>query len=210
MNIVSLISLAIAIAVFAASPGPGIFAVVSRATASGFMPALGVVIGIIAGDVIYLLFAISGLSFIAETFENFFIAIKLVGGAYLLLLGWQIWTSNISETELQRTQQTKTGFKNITSGFLITLSNPKAILFYCGFLPGFINLRLLNITEIALIVLVVISVLSAALTIYAYCASYVRNILYEKNSFKKINRYAGGIMILSGVMIAVGVIKDII
>ncbi len=171
---------------------------------------MGVIIGIVAGDIVYLLFAIFGLSFIAETFEKFFVAVKLFGGAYLFLLSFQIWTSSISKTKLQRTQQKKSGLKNITNGFLITLSNPKAILFYCGFLPGFVNLKSLNITEIALIVCVIISVLSAVLTIYAYCASYIGNIFYKKNGVKKINRYAGGIMIASGVMIAAGVKKDII
>ncbi len=50
MGLVSLISLSTAMLILAASPGPGVFATVARSLASGFRPALGVILGIVLGD----------------------------------------------------------------------------------------------------------------------------------------------------------------
>lgn len=61
-----MLSLALALLVLAATPGPGVFATVSRAMASGFLPALPVVAGIITGDLVFLLLAVLGLSFLAH------------------------------------------------------------------------------------------------------------------------------------------------
>ncbi|MGD9325027.1 MAG: LysE family transporter, partial [Desulfobacterales bacterium] len=65
MTIYSAIGFAVAMLVLAASPGPGVFATVARALASGFRPSFAVICGIVAGDVIYLLFAVFGLSMVA-------------------------------------------------------------------------------------------------------------------------------------------------
>ena len=66
MTIYSAIGFSIAMLILAASPGPGVFATVARALASGFRPSLAVIIGIVLGDVIYLLFAAFGLSMVPE------------------------------------------------------------------------------------------------------------------------------------------------
>jgi threonine/homoserine/homoserine lactone efflux protein len=77
MSFISLISLTVAILIWAAIPGPGVFATVARSLASGLRPALAVVIGIVAGDVVYLTFAIFGLSVIAHSMGSFFFVVKI-------------------------------------------------------------------------------------------------------------------------------------
>ena len=77
--------------VLAASPGPGVFATIARALASGLRPSLVVICGIILGDVIFLLFAAFGLSMVARALGNMFFIVKICGGAYLIWLGVRIW-----------------------------------------------------------------------------------------------------------------------
>ena len=77
--------------VLAASPGPGVFATIARALASGFRPSLAVIGGIVLGDVIFLLFAAFGLSMVARALGNMFFIVKICGGAYLIWLGIRIW-----------------------------------------------------------------------------------------------------------------------
>ncbi|NIA31858.1 MAG: LysE family transporter, partial [Actinobacteria bacterium] len=93
MSLLSIFSLAIALFVLAATPGPGVFATISRSLASGFVPSLGVVAGIVTGDIIFLLFAILGMSAIAQIMGNFFVVVKIIGGIYLVFLGIKIWMS---------------------------------------------------------------------------------------------------------------------
>ena len=202
MSLISLISLSVAMLILAASPGPGVFATVARSLASGFRPALAVIIGIVVGDIIYLMFAIFGLSIVAQTLGEFFIIIKNCGGIYLFWLGLKIWFSKPPETESKQLYEKQSRLGNIISGLLITLSNPKVILFYCGFLPTFLDLSTLKAIDIALIACVITIVLSTVLTIYACLASHARQLLSSPKAIKRLNRSAGGVMMATGVVIA--------
>ncbi len=202
MSILSLISLTMAMFVLVASPGPGVFAIIARSMASGFRPALAMIIGIIAGDIIFLMFAIFGLSLAAQAMGEFFLIIKICGGAYLIWLGLKIWFSKSLEIESKPLNKKKSYSGHVISGLLITLSNPKVILFYCGFLPTFINLSNLKVIDIALIVCIVTIVLTLVLTTYAYLASHTRQLFSNHIALKKLNRLAGGVMITTGVVIA--------
>lgn len=188
--------------ILAASPGPGVFATVARSLASGFRPAMAVIIGIVVGDIIYLMFAIFGLSIVAQTLGEFFIIIRVCGGIYLFWLGLKIWFSKPPETESKQLYEKQSQLGNIISGLLITLSNPKVILFYCGFLPTFLDLSTLNVIDIALITCVITIVLTTVLTIYAGLASHARQLLSSPKAIKRLNRSAGGVMMATGVIIS--------
>ena len=201
MSLLSIFSLALALFVLAATPGPGLFATISRSLASGFVPSLGVIAGIVTGDIVFLLFAILGMSVIAQTMGNFFAAVKIIGGAYLIFLGLKIW---MSKPPSVRQTNEKNGLKygNYLTGLIITLSNPKVILFYCGFLPSFMDLSSLGLFDICIAAVTVSIVLSSVLMFYAYLANRARQFFDSPRSVKRLNRTAGGVMIATGVAIA--------
>ncbi|MCP4747264.1 MAG: LysE family translocator [Desulfobacteraceae bacterium] len=198
---VSLISLAFAMLVLAVSPGPGVFATVARSLTSGFRPALAVICGLVIGDIIFLLFSIYGLSFVAQTFGKLFFLVRICAGAYLFWLGLKMWFSEPLAPESNEWENQKIQSGNIVSGLLITLSNPKVILFYCSFLPAFIDLSTLKILDISLIICIVIFVLSSVLMIYAYLASYSRRFINSKIVPEKLNRCAAAVMMATGIVI---------
>jgi threonine/homoserine/homoserine lactone efflux protein len=201
MTLLSTLSFALAMLVLAASPGPGVFATVSRSLSCGFRPALAVVAGIILGDIIFLLFAIFGLAVLAQTLGNFFIIIKLLGGGYLIWQGIKIFFSNVNLTdEKTKVMTSKSG--NFIGGLLITLGNPKVILFYCGFLPTFVSLSELTLPDMFIIITVITTVLFVVLGSYAWLASSARQLLKTPLQIKKLNRSAGAIMATAGVVIA--------
>ena len=202
MSLISITGLALAMLVLAASPGPGVFATVARALASGFRPALGVIAGIVAGDLIYLLFAIFGLSMVAQAMGELFVFIKIIGGAYLVWLGIRMWISRPADNQTAGKQQDSSGYGNFASGLLITLSNPKVILFYCGFLPTFLDLPTLSLMDIVIVGIVVSTVLSFVLVTYAFLASSARYAFAKPEAVKRLNRAAGFVMIATGVTIA--------
>ena len=201
MNLFSIFSLAIALFVLGVTPGPGMFATISRSLASGFAPSLGVIAGIVTGDIIFLVFAILGMSAISQAMGNFFVVIKIVGAAYLIFLGFKIWRS---DPVLAKQTNGKKGMKygNYFSGILITLSNPKVILFYCGFLPSFMDLTSLSSVDICIATITVAIVLSSVLMFYAYLANRARVFFSSTRSVRRLNRTAGGVMMAAGVAIA--------
>ena len=143
MTLYSAIGFSIAVLVLAASPGPGVFATATRALASGFRPALAVIVGIVLGDIIFLLFIALGLSLAARALGNLFFMLKVCGGAYLIWLGIRIWIQAQGPVSRDQNPDCRSQWGNFVSDLTVTLSNPKVILFYCGFLPTFLDLSAL-------------------------------------------------------------------
>jgi threonine/homoserine/homoserine lactone efflux protein len=203
LTLYSAFGFAMAMLVLAASPGPGVVATTARAMASGFRPALAVIWGIVLGDVIFLMFAAFGLSMVARALGSLFFMVKICGGAYLAWLGVKIWLQKPEPVQSHPYSNTRSTWGNFASGLVITVSNPKVILFYCGFLPTFLNLSALTIIDLTLVVAIITLVLSCVLITYAFLASRARRMFTNERAFKRLNRAAGGVMVAAGVAIAV-------
>jgi threonine/homoserine/homoserine lactone efflux protein len=202
LTLYSAFGFAAAMLVLAASPGPGVFATTARAMASGFRPALAVIGGIVVGDIIFLLFAAFGLSIVAQVLGNLFFIVKIGGGAYLVWLGIKIWLQRPEPAQSHQNSAAGSRWGNFISGLIITLSNPKVILFYCGFLPTFLDLSVLTMIDLAVVVAIITLVLSGVLTSYAFLASRARKMLTNARAIKRLNRAAGSVMVAAGVAIA--------
>ena len=202
MSLLNIFAFSLAMFLLAITPGPGVFATISRALSSGFLNASFVVMGIVIGDIIFLLLAIFGLSAIASILGDFFILVKYLGGIYLLFLGYKILTSKEQETNLKGIYELSWK-KNFLTGLIITLSNPKVILFYLGFLPTFINLQTLKAIDIFIISTVVTIVLGGVMLAYAYSASSAKNLFKSKSSKRKMNIAAGSVMISAGAVLII-------
>ena len=202
MTLYSTIGLSVAMLVLAASPGPGVFATVARALASGFRPALAVIGGIVLGDIIFLLFAVFGLSMIAQALGDLFFIVKICGGIYLIFLGIRIWMREPALATNTNGDHNKARWGNFVSGLVVTLSNPKVILFYCGFLPTFLDLSVLTLADLALVVGIITIVLACVLSTYALLASHARRMFTNHKAARRLNRAAGAVMVATGVVIA--------
>lgn len=197
MSLFSMFAFAGAMFLLAATPGPGVFATVSRALASGFSNASFVVLGIVLGDIVFLLFAIFGLKSVALFLGELFVFVKYIGVAYLIYLGYKILTSKEKSVEIKGKEELSWK-KNFLTGLLITLSNPKVILFYLGFLPTFVDLNSLSAFDIVAISIIVTIVLGGVMLAYAYSASGAKKLFRSKSAQKRMNITAGSVMIGAG------------
>ena len=203
MTIYSVMGFSVAMLILAASPGPGVFATVARALASGFRPALSVIGGIVLGDVVYLLFAAFGLALVARALGSMFFIVKLCGGLYLIWLGIKIWHQKPEIVSAQPDANIRSQGKNFAAGLVVTLSNPKVIIFYCGFLPTFFNLSTLTWIDLAIVAAIITVVLGGVLATYAFLASRARRMFTNRRAVRRLNRAAGGVMAAAGVAIAI-------
>ena len=203
MTFYSAIGFSVAMLVLAASPGPGVFATIARALTSGFRPSLVVICGIVLGDVIFLLFAAFGLAMVARSLGNLFFIVKICGGAYLIWLGVRIWFEKPRPVTPNQNVNTHSRWGNFATGLVITLSNPKVILFYCGFLPTFLDLSALTLIDLVIVVTIITIVLGCVLGTYAFLASRARRMFTNQLALRRLNRAAGGVMVATGVAIAV-------
>ncbi len=200
MNLFDTLAFAGIFLILAATPGPGVFATVARALASGFLHGAFVALGIVAGDLVYLLLAVYGLAAIAEALGEFFILVQYAGGAYLLWLGYKIWTTKSQPRAITGIRDTswKSSF---SSGLLVTLGNPKAILFYLGFLPTFVDLNHLVPRDVLLIATIITVVLGSVMLTYAWAAGQAGKLLASGKSGGIISGIAGSIMFTTGIIL---------
>ncbi|HTB90905.1 MAG TPA: LysE family transporter, partial [Steroidobacteraceae bacterium] len=91
MTAANLLVFALALIVAAGSPGPSIAALVARVLTHGFREVLPFLAAMWLGEALWLGCAVAGLAVIARTLGVVFVAIKLIGVAYLLYLAWKMW-----------------------------------------------------------------------------------------------------------------------
>ncbi len=201
MTIESSIAYFIAVILFAITPGPGVFAVIARSLMVGWRNCLPMLLGITISDVVYLLFACYGLSYIAEHFNELFTAIRLIGAAYLIYLGWKFWTMPVEFGAFNGdiAQKTTEGFMQ---GFLISASNPKVMLFYLAFVPGFVDLASMTKGDITVLSILTFMGIMIGTFIIAYSAARLRHLFSHKKHIRRLNRTAGGMLVGVGVYIA--------
>jgi threonine/homoserine/homoserine lactone efflux protein len=200
MDIVTLIAFTVAFAIAVLVPGPGVAAVVARALGGGFWGAVPMVLGILVGDLIYLIFAIFGLAAIAAWFGPVFVVIRWAGAAYLLYIAWSFWTARPGQEQMSAKRES--GWKTFLSGLALTLGNPKTIVFYLALLPTLIPLdrpiTVLGFSELVLIVSVVLLVICFG---YAALAAAAREFFQSSKAVRILNRTAGAIMASAAVLI---------
>lgn len=202
MEPVHFVTYAVALSIAAVIPGPGIIALVARALGSGFRPTMPMLLGIVAGDVVYLGAAIFGLAWMATQFGVVFTVLKYAGAAYLFYMAWGFWRSGITAQTIQA-QRAQSGWGSFIAGLLVTLGNPKAIIFYMALLPNLFDLSLIRPADFAILIAVTIGVLLVTLTPYVALAGRARQLLQTPKALLVMNRFAGTCLAGAATAIAV-------
>lgn len=194
MDLLTLSAFTVAYAIAVLVPGPGVAAVVARALGGGFRAAFPMVLGILAGDLVYLVFALFGLAAIATWFGPVFVVIKWASALYLLYIAWQFWTAKPGSEQIGA-KKDASAWKTFLSGFMLTLGNPKTIVFYLALLPTVVPLdkpiTALGFTELMAIVIVVLLIIGCG---YAGLAAAARDFFTSSRALRNLNRTAGAIM----------------
>ncbi len=82
--------------------------------------------------------AAMGLAVVLHTSEYLFLAIKVVGAAYLFYIAWQLWRAPVSEAVVASDHPGGT-WRLARQEFWVAAGNPKAILIFTAFLPQFVS-----------------------------------------------------------------------
>ena len=192
----------LAVLVFSVTPGPGVFAILARALTQGAGACTGLALGMTISDILYLIAACFGLAAIATHFNEVFTVIRILGAAYLIYLGWKMWTAPV-DLSMGEEKSKRSGFASgFVQGFLISASNPKVILFYIAFLPTFMDITVLGALDIVLASVLTLIALMMGLMSIAFFASKARAYFKSEKAMKRLNRGAGSVMMGAGAFLA--------
>jgi len=206
MTLASSFALFFAMLVLAVIPGPGIMAVLARTGAAGFGHGASTTAGIVVGDFVFITIAVLGLAALSSWVGELFVVVKYCGAAYLIWLGISVLLSSrkAKGTEQQMPViKTANHFASFLVGLVITLGNPKAILFYLSFLPAFMDLAALTFLDMLILYFIATLAVGGVMLGYAFMAHLARRKLQSVNSPACLRQGSSVMLIACGLYVAV-------
>ncbi|MFN4104099.1 MAG: LysE family transporter [Tepidimonas sp.] len=125
----------VAILVFLAIPGPGNLALVTATGKGGVRGGLAATLGVIAGDQVLMWLAVAGVAALLLAYPAAFAAVQWLGAAYLAWLGVRMLRARPDAAPVLHLR----AGQYFRQSLMITLLNPKAIVFYMAFFPLFVD-----------------------------------------------------------------------
>ena len=156
------VALAVASFIFAITPGPGILAVLAISINRGSAHGVAMSVGEVCADMVYLLLAMISLASLSASLADFLYYVRIIGAGYIGWMGIRQMTAPPARAG-QVPVTTGGVIGAFATGVMISITNPKVILFYLLFLPVFIDLSAMTVASGATVMVVMfISVLAGA------------------------------------------------
>ncbi len=201
MDIEHIIAYLIASVIIVAVPGPNILLIVNDSITHGFRKSAVTAMGIASGMGFLFFLSLAGVTTLLMMFSWLFFLIKWVGVCYFFYLGIsQIISSFKSNHEISDKIKEKRTF--FTKGFLISVTNPKGLVFAGAFFPQFLNKDSDMISQVIILCggFLIISLIIGIS--YALCCDTVSKLIKDKSFKNHMNRISGVLLIFFGIGLA--------
>ena len=164
-------------------PGPGNLAIMTSTAKGGILGGIMATLGVIAGDQVLLWITVAGVASILKAYAGALVVIQWVGAAYLVWLGAKMIMAKPGDKPILNIRPGQ----YFRQALVITLFNPKAVVFYLAFFPLFINPQ----THLGFITFAVMAATVAILAfIYCFIVVMITHFLAEKiRSNQKVSSF---------------------
>ena len=125
----------VAIIVFLLIPGPGNLALITSTSKGSIQGGLAATLGVILGDQVLMWLAVAGVAALLATYPQAFNAVQWLGAGYLAWLGGKMLLAKPGAAPILNIKP----HHYLRQSLMITLLNPKAIVFYMAFFPLFVD-----------------------------------------------------------------------
>jgi threonine/homoserine/homoserine lactone efflux protein len=188
-----------AAAVLIAIPGPNVAVIVANSISHGRRFGLVTVAGTSAAMIPQLAFTVIGMTGALTLLSHVFEWVRWIGIAYLIYLGFQAWKS--PPLDLTKVAPASRSARRIFfQGFVVSLTNPKTLLFYGAFFPQFVNPQIGLIGQLVLLSATFLVIAVLLDSCWALAGSRLRGLLSLRGRLR--NRLAGGFYFAAAVGLA--------
>lgn len=198
MTVFALLSFFAIMVALAAIPSASVALVVARSASLGIRNGAAVALGIVAGDLVFVAIALLGMNALAASIGAVFSVFKYLGGAYLIWLGVKLLRAkepvNVQAADVRGT----TLLASFAAGWLLTLGDVKAILFYASLFPALTNGSRLSGAEIVAVIVITVCTVGGVKLAYAFAARAIIERLRVRRAGRHTKGIAGGLMIGTG------------
>lgn len=174
--------------VISVSPGAGAIASMSSGLNYGFKHGYWNALGLQLALLVQIGVVAAGAGVLFATTPWAFFIVKWFGVLYLLYLAYLQWTAPTQSIDIQNNLPNKSRLKLVWSGFLVNMSNPKAIVFLLAVLPQFLDLSKPQWIQYVIMALTMISIDLIVMAGYTGLAAKVLRLLKSPKQQKYMNR----------------------
>lgn len=174
--------------VISISPGAGAIASMSSGLNYGFRRGYWNVIGLQLALLVQIAIVAAGVGVLFATTPLAFFVVKWFGVLYLLYLAYIQWTTKTQSIDIPTEQPTKSIPKLILYGFIVNISNPKAIVFLLAVLPQFLDLSKPQWIQYVIMAVTMITIDLIVMAGYTGLAAKVLRLLKSPKQQKYMNR----------------------
>ncbi|MCR8924419.1 LysE family translocator [Dasania sp. GY-MA-18] len=188
--------------VVSATPGMCMTLALTLGISLGLRRTLWMMLGELAGVAIVAVAAVTSVASIMLLYPMAFAALKILGGSYLLFLGWQFWRAH-SSVAIQLAGSNNSASISASSllvqGFITAIANPKGWAFFIALLPPFIDQELPLLPQLSILVAIMLSMEFICMMLYALGGKTLRKLLMKEGGLAWLNRIAGSLMFAVGI-----------
>jgi threonine/homoserine/homoserine lactone efflux protein len=187
--------------VISGTPGPNMLLSMTHGIHHGLSRTLSTMLGLLVGLGVVFSISLGGLGAVLLASSKAFEVIKYAGAAYLIYLGIKTWRAADSSLDTENQLDASSAWARFRIGILVSLSNPKAILFGVAFFPQFLD-RNHPIAPQAAVLLVTFAIIETAwMFVYAGGGAKVSIWLRKDQRMRWFNRAAGSAFLGAGVLL---------
>ncbi|NVZ29465.1 LysE family translocator [Pseudomonas gingeri] len=201
MTLTTLLLFLISSAAIIAMPGPTVLLALHNGSNHGVRAAAWGMGGAVLADALLVTAVACGLGILLQASETLFQAVKWLGAAYLVWLGWKMLRSTGSLDELPAVDTEKRSSALFVRCFVVALTNPKALLFMSAFLPQFIDSSQPQLPQYAALAAVLTLLNVSIMLFYALCGARLLSRL-QGGHLRVFNRVTGGLLMTLGAVLA--------
>ena len=180
-------------------PGPIVTLLIANGLRHGTRAALVNIAGVQLGLAIAIGIVAIGLTTLMATLGYWFDWVRLAGAAYLVWLGIKLIRSPVEGVGSDAPPPPRGGF--FLQGLLVSLSNPKVLVFFGAFIPQFVDMSRDHVSQVTLLGITFMLIAAVTDGLYALLAGRARSFFSARRT-RLLSRASGGFMIGGGIWLA--------
>jgi threonine/homoserine/homoserine lactone efflux protein len=199
---------ALTVMVISAIPGPNMMLVMSHGALYGWRRSMATMLGCMTALLLMITLSAAGLGIFFQTWPRIFDLVRILGAAYLIYLGIRAWHSggrrpeNIQDLAVTRTPIQRPAALYRT-GILVTITNPKALLFTVALLPQFMRPQANPWIQFAELIFTFWLIEMSWYMVYAQLGTRISALLRSPRAHQILQRGTGGLFMAIGLTLFV-------
>ncbi|HGP0065505.1 MULTISPECIES: LysE family translocator [Pseudomonas] len=198
MTAIAALSLFLAMIALAAMPSSSVALVVVRSATLGVRHGVATALGIVVGDLLFVVLAIAGLVAAVEVMGGVFAVLRYVAAAYLIWIGVGLIRHRDQPPKPRGNHETGGIWASFAAGMILTLGDVKAVFFYAALFPVFVDVSALTAFDASLIAAITVVAVGGVKVAYAVAARAVVSASKDLPFKRPVRVTTGALMIGAG------------